>query len=400
MRTSRTILTLTLAALVSTTIPAVTSSAGPAACTPAWRLVDVPPSGTTSEQVTSVDVLSRRDVRFHGTARISPWPLRWNGSALVDGTQLAVPLGTSANLSKPSYLSALDGWAIVSGTGGGQVQVHAARWHGGRWTITPTAAPADPTTTGTQLSDVAATSAGEAWAVGGTYLASPNVVPGLVPTGALIQRWDGISWRIVDNPTAGREGTRLNAVIALAPDDVWAVGYQRDQPDAPATPLIEHFDGTGWTIVPAPPGAGSSALYAVDATGPDDIWAVGSQADPATGLAVPLAMHYDGSTWTLLPDIPDVGNSRLSTVYAAAPGQIWTTGQFGGTSRSAFLRYDGSGWTTMPSPGPQQMGLRNIYSEIDGSGPNDVWAAGASVEAGANAVHAQVARLSCGTGGR
>ncbi|HYS44322.1 MAG TPA: hypothetical protein VEM32_10130, partial [Geobacteraceae bacterium] len=43
----------------------------------------------------------------------------------------------------------------------------------------------------------------------------------------------------------------FESVAALAPDDVWAVG-SRQPSFAEFQPLIEHWDGTAWSVVPGP----------------------------------------------------------------------------------------------------------------------------------------------------
>jgi hypothetical protein len=61
----------------------------------------------------------------------------------------------------------------------------------------------------------------------------------------------------------------LNEVVALAADDVWTVGSHD------GLTLIEHWDGSAWTVVPSPEGPlAESELYAVSACRRDEqlIW--------------------------------------------------------------------------------------------------------------------------------
>ena len=91
-----------------------------------------------------------------------------------------------------------------------------------------------------------------------------------------MERWDGMAWTRVESPNAGHSHSgSLSGVVALAADDVWAVGAYAD--GGPTLTLIEHWDGTAWTVVPSPnKGPYPNDLSAVSAVAPDDIWAVGT----------------------------------------------------------------------------------------------------------------------------
>ena len=97
---------------------------------------------------------------------------------------------------------------------------------------------------------------------------------------------------------------RLNDVTVVAPHDVWVVGQQLD-PTGLKWPLILHRDATGWAEVSfARDGWDVNAwLVAVDAAASDDVWAVGNYR--AGGPWYPLALHFDGYTWTRVP-MPDL----------------------------------------------------------------------------------------------
>src|SRR5436190_18628615 len=99
------------------------------------------------------------------------------------------------------------------------------------------------------------------------------------------------SWSIVPSPNAVQSDNILRAVATIGPSDVWAVGLQL--PHGLAEPLAEHWNGTQWTIVPTPP-VGEADLLGVTAISSSDVWAVGSRrVIPAT----PVTFHWDGSTW-------------------------------------------------------------------------------------------------------
>jgi len=141
-------------------------------------------------------------------------------------------------------------------------------------------------------------------------------------------------------------GTGINilwGVTALAPNDVWAVGSSTasnkpppGQFDVPSKTLIEHYDGTAWSVVPSPnvgPNSQfqSNQLHGSAAVSPTDIWAFGSYfAADGSGQQSTLVLHWDGASWTLQPSpSPQPGNFRsdvLNGGVVTAPGNVWLTG--------------------------------------------------------------------------
>src|SRR5438067_110142 len=74
----------------------------------------------------------------------------------------------------------------------------------------------------------------------------------------------------------------LRGISARASDDVWVVGEYRPLGGFHVHTLAMHWDGTSWAIVPTPnPGPGPHSLAGVDAGAWNDVWAVGSKhSDP------------------------------------------------------------------------------------------------------------------------
>jgi len=101
----------------------------------------------------------------------------------------------------------------------------------------------------TFLSDVAATSATNAWAVGLYYRGDPCCTP----EHPLIEHWNGQAWKVVPSPNPGGsacchgEGNILHAISSVAsPSAAWAVGsFSAGSPFG--NPLIEHWTGQSWT---------------------------------------------------------------------------------------------------------------------------------------------------------
>jgi hypothetical protein len=103
----------------------------------------------------------------------------------------------------------------------------------------------------------------------------------------LIDHWDGTAWSAatVPLPPNAPTNTTLDAISASGPSDVWAVGTSTSNGT-----LIEHFNGTAWSVVPSPNPATSDGVGAVS-TLPGDaiVWAVGETGQ--SGAFNPLVLR-------------------------------------------------------------------------------------------------------------
>src|SRR5438477_13059472 len=85
----------------------------------------------------------------------------------------------------------------------------------------------------------------------------------------------------------------LSGVAGAAGNNVWAVGDQAQ--GSSFTTLIEHWDGSSWSVVPSPKLPKGSELTGVAAPTPDNAGAVGS----ARGSPDALAEHWNGASWRI-----------------------------------------------------------------------------------------------------
>jgi hypothetical protein len=413
MRISRGVTALAAASLLAATITgaaarAATNTAG--SCTPSWKLVSAPagPAAGQQGQITGLAVDRAGDAWFPATIAGGEGPLawayHWNGHSF--GATSTLPQGSYTSRSSASdepfggpwvgpvsFDSRSDGW-LVGGTSLLSIysQQYAAHWSGGRWTMVPLPVGSNARTDTLGLMAVAAVSPADAWAVG-------YDLPGSAPARALIEHWDGTQWSIVPNPAARKQGAFLDAITALSPADIWAVGLQTGA-GGTIRPLTEHWDGTSWTVVPAPAAAAPSRFIAVSADGPSDVWAVGSQLQKGTSdSATALVEHWNGQAWSVVRGLPDLGNGELLAVYAASPADVWATvwapETNGGLGVDEFVHWNGSKWTTVPVPGPQEYGDQTVYTGLAGTGPGNLWAAG-SVTNPADGQTPLIAHLTCG----
>jgi hypothetical protein len=131
---------------------------------------------------------------------------------------------------------------------------------------------------------------------------------------------------------------------------------------------MEHWNGSAWSIVDVP---GSGYLGDMAATGPTDVWAVGSSDSG------PLVEHFDGSQWSVV-SVPQRAGGNLSSVTALSPTNVWAVGSQGlSAQRTLVMHYDGKSWTVVPSPNPsEEYSADNVLRGVAAVGPNDVWAVG------------------------
>lgn len=416
IKATATIVAATMLAAAGVAAGASQASAKPASatCQPAWHLVPLPQADTAGIEapqfIAGVPSVIAKDDVWAGASYYGPfrsWLLHWNGKSASPAPQVPVIPGTDQGqyTSLTSFDSSSDGWAVgqyIATDGLGFD--YAARWHGGRWTITPLAVPRDAKTTGIQVHGVASLAPDSAWGVGAVYQGGPGVVMGIDPIGALIEHWDGTQWSIVPNPAADQDGAVLTSISARSASDIWAVGRQVDQA-GDVMPLVEHWNGTQWTLVSAPAGNQRSGLFSISADAAGDAWAVGAQTLPGTANAAGvLVEHWDGSRWSVVPGLPDLGNTYLGSVYAASPSNVWATTYQSGPGASEFVHWDGKTWSVSQAPGPQASGLAYFYGGYGESGGvsgngSDVWASGWVFNYGAGAGMPQLAHLTCGKEG-
>jgi hypothetical protein len=196
------------------------------------------------------------------------------------------------------------------------------------------------------LAAVAANSASDVWAVG-QFL--PDATPNTTST--LIEHFDGTSWSIIPSPNVGVHANALFAVTAKA-GKAWAVGYFIDN-NFVSRSLIEAWDGHQWNIIDHPHAGSSDQFFGVSAISPSDIWAVGLQRD-SSGKFLTLTEHFDGSDWSVVSSPnPGATGNQLLAVVATSSKSVWAVGQqLGnhGPDQALIEHWNGSSWTVVSSP--------------------------------------------------
>lgn len=255
----------------------------------------------------------------------------WNGKTWR--VQSSQNPGGSANeneLAGVAAISPSNAWAVGYYDDGTAYHTLVEHWNGKQWTV-----QSSPSNAGSKhvegvflrtgppiaLTRIAATSSGNAWAVGWRTNAT-----GFFHT--LVEHWNGKAWKVQASRSPGGSGSsdRLLGVAATSSANAWAVGdYSKS--GGLARTLIERWNGKRWKVQPSPSGAAGEAtvLDGVAATSPTNAWAVGDYVS-MTNLP-PLIERWNGTAWKLEPST-GLNESVLYGVAAISSNDAWTVGYY------------------------------------------------------------------------
>jgi hypothetical protein len=280
----------------------------------------------------------------------------------------------SSSLYGVAALSPSNVWAVgdISDSTGDHTLIE--QWNGSTWRIVPSP------NVGIYANDlvaVSAVSANNVWAVG-TFVIFPQPEDGVPQT--LIEHWNGSAWSVVPSPNVGQTATILTSVAAVSTTDVWAVGNAQGQT------LTEHWNGSTWSVVSSPnSGTSVNSLYGVTAIASNNVWAVGDTPDGVRSGSVTLIEHWNGTAWRIVSS-PNVGTlgSYLRGVAAKSSTTIWTVGrsdqQYNDPSRTLTEHWNGSAWQITSSPSPDSGS--NVLEGVAVISSGTVWAVGAANQSG------------------
>jgi hypothetical protein len=193
-----------------------------------------------------------------------------------------------------------------------------------------------------------------------------------------------MDWSVMTSPTTAT----LYGVWGSDGSDVFAVGSYWSM-----SPVILHYDGTGWSEMTIPTSESLCAVRGVWGSSGSDVFAVGSggtilhyhsaewsvMTSPTSAELVGVwgsgdrdvfavgaggtILHYDGATWTSMVSGTGVW---LNGVWGSSDGDVFAVGNPPGT----ILHYNGAVWTSMDS------GVTESLSDVWGSRHSDVFAVG------------------------
>jgi hypothetical protein len=287
---------------------------------------------------------------------------RWNGAhwSIVRTPELG---SGYSELSGVAALSRKHVWVVGDFTPEHTERALLLHYNGRKWSKARIPNPEN----WDELLDVSAVSPRDVWAVGNNYF------------GTFVLHWDGRSWREIEGPVGW-----INAVHAIGPDDVWVVGQRAPSQGAGPEDVIyaslaAHWDGDGWTMADTPNLPFHFNVFDdVSGSSSDDLWAVGSAWD-STKPHRPLIAHWDGAAWSLVPSA-DTGaaNADLFGVTSLRPDFAWAVGAADGNP--LLQRWNGSAWSVVAAPDAGEEEVLTAVARTPGEG---AWAVGSSRVGGA-----------------
>jgi hypothetical protein len=274
----------------------------------------------------SVVETGRNDVWASGRNRLGGWITHWNGHSWTTSPTPKTPKdGLFISLSA---VSPKDIWAIGQTTVSGMPLID--HWDGSSWS-TVQAVGVPP---GGVYRASTATPSGTIWAVGDAGYVNANGSPPVsfgvrfnrVP---IVDRIDASGPHPAVLPKFASSRVLLHGVFALSDTDVWAVGYEVFDHTVGATttetnqPITLHYDGQTWSEIDmavAQPGFYKPRHVAGVAA--NDLWAVGDQGANSNDA---LIEHWDGTRWTLMDTSGTFG--RLFGIGASPTVGVLGVGQ-------------------------------------------------------------------------
>ena len=279
-------------------------------------------------------------------------------------------MGISSPNAGQGYLNGITALSVdniwaVGGDGNLSLTEH---WDGTSWRVIPSP---NVGTNSNAFIGVAAISANNVWAVGQSVWSQ----------WPLIEHWDGTSWSINASPSVGTDSNALMAITSVPrTKQLWAVGWYGT--GNTTTTLIEHWDGTNWSVVPGPVIGTDSILEGVTALSKNNVWAVGAQNIVGASVGQPLIEHWDGRSWSVSSRPNQESNGFLRAV-ARVPGasKLWAVGTYSNTNTSyeTLTEYwDGGNWSIVSSPNhsPESSTSVNMLVGVTALSATNVWAVG------------------------
>lgn len=294
-----------------------------------WRLVDVPNIGKNWNELLDVITVSPEEAyaagnRNDATGKSRAQFLTWDGSRWEQ-----VPIPPQTGGDSIADLALVDGSVWVAGTRGGASiaepsNVALAGWYDGEgfvfehvpWITLPEGRAHN------NLRAIDGVAADDLWAVGWAQGATGPIVGWAY----VVHRGPG-GWEAEDHIFGDpKQDSALNDVLALASDDVWAVGYTGK------LPMIAHWDGSGWQEEDLSHlGLDWAELRGIRTVNSSDIYVAGNSftldSSGRYGIASPLVLHYDGAAWSIM-ETATAGKpyDRFFGLGVIPGGDIWAVG--------------------------------------------------------------------------
>lgn len=295
----------------------------------AWTVIDSPNPGGWFNSLAAVDALGPRSVWAVGTAtrpyHDTPLVLHWNGSAW-DRIHAPMYGGDDLRLFEIEVRSPTNVWVVGTWSTRDNPKGIVMRWDGSRWWRLP-------------------------WLPGheGTY----GMSSGGNGTWALgiysIWRWNGSGWKqLPPLPSLGARTILPSAIAPVTscgscPRGIWVAGASWYDPGSDQGPrfYVARWNGARWSL---PVSTGGGWLADIDAAPHGRVWVVG-QTRPGFNSAL---LTRTAGGWTQMHAAAAINEDYLAGVDARAADDVWAVGWH--EEQPLAMHWDGSAWTLTRTP--------------------------------------------------
>ena len=247
---------------------------------------------------------------------------------------------------------------------GGAASVTAVRAQSPSWTIVPS-----PNTSASErngLGGVSCKGTTFCMAAGGYYTGTNPVT-----AHTEMQKWNGTAWSIVPSPDASGSsvtGTYVRSISCLSSKLCMAAGYYTQSGGHPDQTIIEHWNGTSWSVVASPDvSTVSNDLTSVSCVRSTFCVAAGYTIS-SSFVEQTLIEQWNGTAWNVVTS-PDAGVADF--LWGVSCKANSTTGTFcmadgyydlsSGAQLTLILEWNGTAWSVATSPNP----THNVASPAD-----------------------------------
>jgi hypothetical protein len=247
----------------------------------------------------------------------------WNGHTLSIMTSPKPTGSTMTFLNGVTCPTTTSCFAVGSYDLPGAQKALVEHWNGSHWSIMPSPNPIGPIGTATNLDGVSCPSPHSCFAVGRFSFA--------FATSSLVEHWNGSYWSIMTRPNpTGSTFTSLAGVSCPSTTSCFAVGSYGGNGPAPKS-LLERWNGSTWGVMNSPNSPSYVTLHGVSCPNTTNCYAVGYYDNNNFPVVKSLVEHWvHGSPWSTMTssnpstDTELVGVSCPSTTSCFAVGHYYT----------------------------------------------------------------------------
>ncbi len=346
-------------AVVVLVVGVLVATALPASAAPSWKVV-APVAGAAYGSLSSVSCATTASCFAVGAADTPSTTHRlverWNGTSWTAMTTPSPPTAITSQFTSVHCRTSTSCVAVGQyGTAALHTKTMTERWNGTAWSLVGSPNPIGIAVT--SLAGVQCTSATFCIAVGSYFLNSSDNSS----EQTLVEQWNGMTWKIVASPNQpGLTDNGLTGVSCVSATDCTAVGHWSN--DVIGRTLVEHWNGTKWSIVasPSPAGVPQSELTGVTCRSAANCFAVGS------GHGT-LVERWNGSKWSMMttPNPTGTTSASLTSVSCPSATRCVAVGDFFLASAVQRLveEWNGGSWSITNTPAPAGT-IRSSFSGV------------------------------------